>query len=164
MTILLDFLNSITIIMISWAIGGALNIYLTNKSIYKSLYSIILVRNIRIYKYLGLSVFIFLVTNTYYAKFNTIIKFKSGNVTDLEKMKREMINSEVGHLIGLFVAQLTIIIFFVLKPDIYLFPVGVGLSFLIIATIMNIFLNLYPILLQQKNRVRIEMIITNKNS
>lgn len=148
--------------MISWAIGGTFNIYLSNKSIYKSLYSIILIRNNRIYKYLGLSVFIFLVTKTYYAKFNTIIKFKSGNVTDLEKMKREMINSEVGHLIGLFVAQLIIIIFFILKPNIYSIPFG--FSFLIVATIMNIFLNLYPILLQQKNRVRIEMIITNKNS
>lgn len=148
--------------MISWAIGGALNIYLSNKSIYKSLYSVILIRNNRIYKYLGLSVFIFLVTKTYYAKFNTIIKFKSGNVNDLEKMKREMINSEVGHLIGLFVAQLIIIIFFVLKPNIYWIPFG--FSFLNVASIMNIFHNLYPILLQQKNRVRIEKIITNKNS
>ena len=148
--------------MISWAIGGALNIYLSNKSIYKSLYGIILIRNDRNYKYLGLSVFIFVVTKTFYAKFNTSIKLKSGNVTDLEKMKREMINSEIGHAIGLFAAQLIIIIFFIVKPKIYSFPIG--FSFLIVATIMNIFHNLYPILLQQKNRLRIEKIIINKNS
>ena len=148
--------------MISWAIGGALNIYLSNKYIYKSLYGIIFIRNNRNYKYVGMSVFVFFVTKTFYAKFNTIIKFKSGNVNDLEKMKREMINSEIGHLIGLFVAELIIIIFFVVNPIIYWFPTGI--SFLIVATIMNIIHNLYPILLQQENRLRIDKIITNRNS
>jgi hypothetical protein len=162
MMILLNFLNSISIIMISWAIGGSLNVYLSTKYIYKSLYSVILVKNDENYKYLGLSMFSFFVTKTFYAKFNTIIKFKSGNVSDLEKMKREMINSEVGHVIGLFAAQLIILIFFVFKPIIYWMPIS--FSFFIVATIMNILHNLYPILLQQKNRLRIQKIISNKNS
>jgi uncharacterized protein YacL len=79
-----------------------------------------------------------------------------------KKMKREMINSEVGHVIGLFAAQLIILIFFVFKPIIYWMPIS--FSFFIVATIMNILHNLYPILLQQKNRLRIQKIISNKNS
>jgi hypothetical protein len=85
--ILLNFLNSISIIMISWAIGGSLNVYLSTKYIYKSLYSVILVKNDENYKYLGLSMFSFFVTKTFYAKFNTIIKFKSGNVSEKKNEK-----------------------------------------------------------------------------
>jgi hypothetical protein len=53
-------------------------------------------------------------------EFNTLNS--NQNVSDLEKNEKEMINSEVGHVIGLFAAQLIILIFLFLI--IYWIPIS----------------------------------------
>jgi hypothetical protein len=161
MILVLNLSSSIFIISISFAIGGIVNIYLSKNSIYKSLYRKNLRENFN-YNYIGLNIFHAIVVKTFYSRLNNIIRFKTGSIMELAKMRVEMINSEVGHLVGLLAAQLIIIILIMINPkSVY---VHISFDFLLISTFLNIIFNLYPIILQWRNRSRVERILIHKST
>ena len=161
MTLILNLSNSIFIISLSFAIGGIANIYLSKNTIYKSLYRKNLPKNFN-YNYIGLNLFHAIVAKTFYSRLNKIIRFKTGSIMELAKMRVEMINSEVGHLVGLVAAQLIIIILIIINPkSVY---IQISFDFLLISTFLNIFFNLYPIILQWRNRSRVERILIHKST
>ena len=155
MTLILNLSNSIFIISLSFAIGGIANIYLSKNTIYQSLYRKNLPKNFN-YNYIGLNLFHALVAKTFYSRLNKIIRFKTGSIMELSKMRVEMINSEVGHLVGLVAAQL------IINPkSVY---VQISFDFLLISTLLNIIFNIYPIILQWRNRSRVERILIHKST
>ena len=161
MTLILNISNSIFIISLSFAIGGIANIYLSKNTIYQSLYRKNLPKKFN-YNYIGLNLFHALVAKTFYSRLNKIIRFKTGSIIELSKMRVEMIYSEVGHLVGLVAAQLIIIILIIINPkSVY---VQISFDFLLISTLLNIIFNIYPIILQWRNRSRVERILIHKST
>jgi hypothetical protein len=97
--------------------------------------------------------FKWIVKNTFFKFFNQKIKVKNQN-DDLAEIRKEMTYSEISHLIGfIFVA-----IFAFYK--IYSTGIIFGLTMMIPNTLMN----LYPSLLQQENKRRIDTLIKREKT
>ena len=97
---------------------------------------------------LGIRHFQWIVKNTPFKFFNHKIKLKNGKA-DLKEIRKEMTSAEIGHLIG----------FVFIVP--FAFYKGIVYSPLFGLTIMavNVLMNLYPSLLQQENKRRIDRLI-----
>ncbi|PVY36081.1 glycosyl-4,4'-diaponeurosporenoate acyltransferase CrtO family protein [Pontibacter virosus] len=148
------FLYIFLIILNSWGLGALVNYCIQNKTFYKSISDKVLIKNDKWNNYLGLSFFKFLVTKTVYGNINRTIRISNGTFDDLSKMKKKMIDSEIGHSIGLFSSQVVFI---------YLFINNSNEAFLLTGTALNILLNFYPILLQQSNKSRINKVLKKYN-
>jgi len=88
------------------------------------------------------------VKNTFFKFFNQKLKVKN-KISELSELRKEMTLSEISHLIGF--AFMTVIALDQSISDNYLF----GLAIMIV----NILMNLYPSLLQQENKRRIDKLI-----
>ena len=84
--------------------------------------------------------------------FNQKIKVENQN-DDLNEIRKEMTFSEISHLIGF--TFVTIFAFYKIF--------SVGLIFGLTMMIPNSLMNLYPSLLQQQNKRRIDSLIRKKN-
>ena len=89
--------------------------------------------------------------NTFFKFFNQKIKLENKSA-DLTEIRREMTLSEISHLIG-FV--------FVVIVAIYK-TISTGILFGLTMMVPNILMNLYPSLLQQENKRRIDKILNRK--
>jgi hypothetical protein len=89
---------------------------------------------------------------TIFKYFNQKIKLENKN-SDLKKIRHEMTLAEISHLVG-FIFVTLFAIYFSLKVNLIY-----GLSIMI----PNTFLNLYPSLLQQENKRKIDNLINKKN-
>lgn len=88
--------------------------------------------------------------NTYFKYFNQKLKLKNKVETiELNELRKEMTISEIDHLIGF--TFVTIFALVKLINGFYLFG--------LVIMIVNILLNLYPSLLQQENKRRIDIFI-----
>jgi hypothetical protein len=117
----------------------------------KRLSNLDFVENEKLNKYIGVDVIKWIVKNTPFKYFNQTIKIK-GRIekTGLIKLRQDMTSSEISHLIGFaFVLIVALLIF--LKTKFFL-------GIVIILTV-NILMNLYPSLLQQQNKRRIDKLI-----
>ncbi|MGS2740839.1 glycosyl-4,4'-diaponeurosporenoate acyltransferase CrtO family protein [Sinomicrobium sp. M5D2P17] len=105
-------------------------------------------------KNIGIEYFKRIVKNTFFKFFNQKIKLKNKK-TDLSEIRKEMTIAEISHLIGFIFV--TVIALYKSISQSYVF----GLTIMIV----NILMNLYPVLLQQENKRRIDKLIkkTNKN-
>lgn len=140
-----------TIIFNSWAIGAILTLYLQRKNIVNSsLSNLQLIKSDNWNKYLGLNVFKTIVTKTIYGKINKSLKLNGRDYHDLIKLRKKMVDGEIGHLIGFISAQIIFIISYVKYENELFFLIG---------TLLNLILNFYPVLLQQKNKSRIDKIL-----
>ncbi|MEO0341212.1 MAG: hypothetical protein AAF242_18620 [Bacteroidota bacterium] len=99
---------------------------------------------------IGMNGFKWIVKNTFFKGFNQNIKFKSSaKLEEVKAIRQEMTFSEISHLIA-----------FVL-----LLLVSIGLVFFNLTTfslcllIFNVLMNLYPSLLQQQNKRRIDRLM-----
>ncbi|WP_394801126.1 glycosyl-4,4'-diaponeurosporenoate acyltransferase CrtO family protein [Niabella ginsengisoli] len=99
---------------------------------------------------IGLGAFKWIVKNTFFKFFNQKLKLKRKvEKADLNKLRNEMTISEIDHLIGFsFVTIFALVKFFN-------FHYLLGLIIILI----NILMNLYPSLLQQENKRRIDKLI-----
>ena len=146
----MNMIYSFLIVISSWGLGAIVSEIFKSRLNDKSLLTNTLFINKKIYRKLGVDFFEFLVTKTFYGKINQTIRINSISCSDLLKSRHEMIKSEFGHVIGLLSSQLMLFIIFDLRTE---------LTFFFSGTTFNLILNLYPILLQQKNRSRINKII-----
>lgn len=138
---------------ISWIVGMILNAILMKTTYYDKLSNLNFIRNKALSKKIGMKPFKWIVRNTFFKFFNQKIKLEDQN-DDLNEIRKEMTYSEISHLIGF--AFVTI--FAIYKT----FSVGIifGLTMMIPNTLMN----LYPSLLQQENKRRIDSILRRKGT
>ena len=143
---------SISITIISWMVGMIISGILSKKKYYKNLSNLNLIESKILNKRIGLGRFKWIVKNTFFKFFNQKLKLKNKiEMTDLYGLRKEMTFTEISHLIGF--GFVTIFAFVKIINGDYLF----GLIFMIV----NVLLNLYPLLLQQENKRRIDKLIKN---
>lgn len=102
-------------------------------------------------KKIGIGIFKWIVKNTFFKYLNPNIKLKNNKIEmdDLNELRKEMTSSEINHLIGFcFVTA------FALAK-----LINGSFLFALIFMIVNILMNLYPSLLQQENKRRIDILI-----
>ncbi len=138
----------ISISFISWIIGMIFNSILMKTEYYKKLSNLNFIESKTLNKNIGLKYFKWIVSNTFFKFFNQKIKLKNKK-TKLTEIRREMTIAEISHLIG-FIFVTFIAVYKSLSHH-YLF----GLTIMIV----NILMNLYPSLLQQENKRRIDPLI-----
>jgi len=131
-------------------VGMIVNEVLRKKEYYKNLSNLNLIKSKTLNKRIGLGVFKWIVKNTFFKYFNQKLKLKNKmEKTDLNGLLKEMTFAEISHLIGF--GFVTIFALVKLINGNYLFA--------LIFMIVNMLLNLYPSLLQQENKRRIERLI-----
>ena len=143
---------SVSISIISWIVGMIFNSILMKTDYYKKLSNLNFVESKTLNKHIGIEYFKWVVKNTFFKFFNQKIKLKNRK-TKLSDIRKEMTIAEVSHLIGFF-----FVTFFAIYKSIshnYLF----GLTIMIV----NILMNLYPSLLQQENKRRIDKLIKRQD-
>lgn len=99
-------------------------------------------------KNIGIEYFKWIVKNSFFKFFNPKIKVDNKK-TDLTEIRKEMTIAEISHLIAFIFV--TVIALYMSILHNYLF----GLTIMIV----NVLMNLYPSLLQQENKRRIDKII-----
>lgn len=143
----------ISISIISWMVGLVLNSFLVKTEYYRKVSNLNFIPNKTGNKIIGIEYFKWIVKNTFFKFFNQKIKLENKK-TDLTEIRREMTIAEVSHLIGfIFVSFIA-----VYKSIAENYQFGLTIMF------ANILLNLYPSLLQQENKRRIDKLIRSKNS
>ncbi|MGS2765278.1 glycosyl-4,4'-diaponeurosporenoate acyltransferase CrtO family protein [Sinomicrobium sp. M5D2P9] len=103
-------------------------------------------------KSIGIEYFKWIVKNTFFKFFNQKIKLKNKK-TELSEIRKEMTIAEISHLIG-FIFVSVIALYKSISHN-YLF----GLTIMMV----NILMNLYPVLLQQENKRRIDKLIKGQS-
>jgi len=135
----------------SWTVGLILNNILLKTEYYKKIANLNFMSSVSLNEHIGINYFKWVVKNTYFKFFNQKIKFNNKK-TELTKMRKEMTIAEISHLIGFIF--MSIIAFYKGISDNYLF----GLTIMI----LNVIMNLYPILLQQVNKRRIDKLVNRQ--
>lgn len=146
------FVFAISISVISWIVGIIVNTLIKNKPWYEDLSYIELVKSKRVNKWIGIDVIKWIVRNTPFKYFNPGLKVQ-GKSTDLVALRREMTYADIGHLVGF----VFVTFFAVIKA------INVSLLFGVIIMMVNVLMNLYPSLLQQQNKKRIDRFIKRNN-
>ena len=141
---------SISISFISWIVGMIGNAIFRKNASYKNFSHLNFIKSEALNKSIGLQYFKWIVKNTFFKYFNANIRSKNKiDLAQLHQLRLEMTYSEISHLIGFgFVAIFALVKF--IKGE-FLF----GLIMMIVNTLMN----LYPSLLQQANKRRIDRLI-----
>ena len=143
------FTFSISITFISWIVGMIVNVLLRNLEFYKKISNLNFIKNETINRRIGLGIFKWVVTNTFFKYFNQKLKLKNKiEITDLNALSSEMTFSEISHLIGFAFVN----IFILMKL------INGNFLFALIFMTVNILMNLYPSLLQQENKRRIDLL------
>jgi hypothetical protein len=139
---------SVSIAFISWMPGLIVHSLIKDKHYYRHLLNLNLIRNPAIYKFIGIPYFKWIVKNTFFKFYNPGLKIDY-KTADLRALRDEMSKAEISHLVGFI---------FVLPFAIYM---GITQSFAFMLTIIliNVLMNLYPSLLQQQNKSRIDKLI-----
>jgi len=138
----------IAISFISWLVGMILNSLLMKTEYYKKLSNLNFIQSKTLNRNIGMAYFKWIVINTFFRFFNPNLKLKSPK-PDLAEIRKEMTFSEISHLIGfIFVA------FFAIYKS-FADNMVSGLTIMLV----NVLMNLYPSLLQQENKRRIDMLM-----
>jgi len=143
---------SVSIVFISWLVGMILNAIIKNTSFYASISNLNFIKNSKLNKVIGLNYFKWIVKNTFFKFFNQKIKVDNKQ-TDLKVIRKEMTIAEVSHLIA-FVFVFLVAVYKSVTVSILL-----GLSIMLV----NVLMNLYPSLLQQENKRRLDKFVALKN-
>ena len=149
--LILGFVFGISITFISWIVGMILNGFLMKTAFYQNFSNLNFIPSKAINKKIGMKPFKWIVKNTFFKMFNQKIKVENRQV-DLNEIRREMTLSEISHLIGF----LFVTIFAMYNS------LTAGPLYGLIMMIPNTLMNLYPSLLQQENKRRIDKILNAK--
>ena len=140
----------IAIAFISWLVGMFFNVVLAKTKYYEQLSNLNILKNESLNRKIGVGIIKWYILNTPFKYFNQKLKVKGKiGVNELSELRREMTYAEIGHLIGfVFVSVFVVVNLF--KAN-YLGA--------LIVMVINILMNLYPSLLQQENKRRIDRLI-----
>lgn len=138
----------ISISFISWIVGMIFNSILLKTKYYEKISNLNFIESKALNKSIGIEYFKWIVKNTFFKFFNQSITLKNRKVA-LSEIRKEMTIAEISHLIGF----VFVIFFAVYKGFSHNFLFG------FIIMIVNILMNLYPSLLQQENKRRLDKLI-----
>jgi hypothetical protein len=138
----------ISVSFISWIVGMILNSILVKTEYYEKLSNLNFIVSKDTNKKIGIGYFKWVVKNTFFKFFNQKIKLGNKKV-ELTEIRKEMTLAEISHLIGF----IFVTFFAVYKSFTH------NLLFGLIIMIVNTLMNLYPSLLQQENKRRIDKLI-----
>ncbi|EIJ38481.1 hypothetical protein JoomaDRAFT_1466 [Galbibacter orientalis DSM 19592] len=138
----------ISISFISWIVGMLFNSILVKTEFYKKISNFNFIESETLNNNIGLSYFKWIVKNTLFKFFNQKITLKNKKM-NLREVRKEMTIAEISHLIA-----------FIFVSIIAIYK-GFTQSFLLglIIMLVNLLMNLYPSLLQQENKRRIDKLI-----
>jgi hypothetical protein len=140
-----------SISVVSWMIGIIFNGIFGKTEFYKKLSNLNFIESKSLKKNIGMGYFKWIVKNTFFKFFNQKIKLENKN-NDFKNIRNEMTLAEISHLVGfIFVALFAIY-----------FSFRVSLTYGLSIMIPNTFLNLYPSLLQQENKRKIDKLINRQ--
>lgn len=143
-------LNSIAFTFVSWCIGLVLNNIIKKMPFYSKLSHFNFIKKEATYQAIGMSGFKWILKNSFFKYFNQKLKFETRpSIAQLLEIRKEMTYSEIGH----YIAFIFIVVITILK--LY----NEQLMYATILCICNIIFNLYPSLLQQQNKKRIDRIL-----
>jgi hypothetical protein len=150
--ILLGLTFGTSISVVSWMIGIIFNGIFAKTEFFQKLSNLNFIKSKSINNFIGLKYFKWIVKNSFFKFFNQSIKMEHKN-KDYKTIRNEMTLAEIGHLVGF-----VFVIFFAIY---YCFKVSIlaGLAIMI----PNVLLNLYPSLLQQENKRRIDQLMKRQN-
>ncbi len=127
-----------------------LHALIKSKPYYTDLSNLNFIESKRLNKAIGLGVFKWIVKNTFFKYFNQKIKLERRiQVDELYELRKEMSISDISHLLGFAVVTVFALVKFIYG----------NYSFGLVMMAVNIVLNLYPSLLQQENKRRIDKLI-----
>ena len=142
---------SISIVFFSFIVGMIITALIKKTNFYNNqLSNLNFIKNELTNNIIGIGVIKWIVRNTFFKFLNQKIKIERKiNITDLKNIQNEMTKSEIDHLFA-FVFVLIFITILYFKQN-YLFAT--------VMLLVNIAMNLYPSLLQQQNKRRIDKLI-----
>lgn len=143
----------ISLSFISWMVGMILNSILVKTEYYKKLSNLNFIKSKTLNESIGIKYFKWIVKNTFFKFFNQSIKLKNKKV-DLAQIRNEMTLAEISHLIGF----VFVTIFAIYKSF------SESLVFGLAIMIVNLLMNLYPSLLQQENKRRIDKLVKRQKT
>ena len=145
------FTFSLSITIISWMVGMIVNSFLRKTQFYRDhLFNLNFIRNEQLNLMIGLPICKWVIKNTIFSFFNQKLTIKKRiDRAGFVKLKEEMTMAEIDHLIGFVFVSVFAVFHF------YHGRVALGLTIMT----MNTLLNLYPSLLQQANKRRIDKLI-----
>ena len=136
-------------------IGAGINELIKKKEFYKNISTLTFIKKDSTYKFIGIKYMKWLVYKTFWKNVNTkLILKKRPSFVELNLLKQEMIYAEISHLLAFILTLLISVIILMYEQ----FEFGVLL------TTTNVFFNLYPSLLQQKNKERVNRLINTITS
>lgn len=152
MQILTYFFLSISITFSGMVLGGLAVEALKKSPDYVKFSNFRFIRNDRINDLIGVNLIKWAVSKTFWRHFNKKLTVSPGHdPSGLKTLRMEMTNAEIGHLVALVFQVLLVLVLLLLDQS----------SVLIACLIfLNIFLNLYPALLQQRNKARLDRLIS----
>ncbi|MFP9100132.1 hypothetical protein ACLI09_13865 [Flavobacterium sp. RHBU_24] len=138
---------SIAAAFISWIAGMIITEILKRSGQYHKLANLNYITSEKANKYLGLDAFKWVVKNTFFKYFNPKLTLKNKvELQRLEELRAEMTFSEISHLTA-FCSVCVLALLKIIKGE---------FIFAAVITAVNILMNLYPSLLQQQNKRRID--------
>lgn len=143
----------IAISVISWMVGMIFNAVLVKTEYYNKISDLNFLESERSNKRIGIKYFKWIVKNTFFRFFNQKITLKDKKTT-LTEIRKEMTIAEISHLIGF----VFVTVFAIYKSSTHNCFFG-----LTIMTV-NVFMNLYPSLLQQENKRRLDKLIKKQTT
>jgi len=142
---------SISISIISWIVGMIINAFLKKTEFYtKHLSNLNFINSKFLNKIIGIFVFKWIVKNTPLKFFNQKLSVKKKiEKSDLISLRNDMTVSEIDHLIGFAFVSIFALVKFI----------DFNFLFGLMIMLANVPLNLYPSLLQQENKRRIDRLL-----
>jgi hypothetical protein len=117
-----------------------------NSSFFYRVKNFEITKNVSFYKLLGLDLFTYFVKNTFFRHCNTKIKItKRPDIHEVDKLLNEITISELCHIFGFIIVLLFQITALILRLYDMLFS----------SLLFNTIFNIYPILLQECNKLRL---------
>lgn len=144
------FLFSISVAFSSMILGMMVTAVLKKSAAYERLSQMNWIKSRKVNKRIGLGLFKWVVKYTFFKYFNQKLKVEGKvEAADLRELRSEMTFSEIAHLVG-FVAMMGFTMVMCVKGN-YMYA--------LVSLVVNILMNLYPSLLQQENKRRIDVLL-----
>lgn len=123
----------------------------TNSSFFYSVKNFEITKNIGFYKRLRLDLFTYCIKNTFFRHCNTKIRItKKPTIDEIDKLLNEITISELCHVFGFIFVLLFQITALALVLYDMLFP----------SLLFNIIFNVYPVLHQERNKLKLRNLLT----
>lgn len=152
--IILYIFKSISITFGFSVIGLLINNMIKHKQFYSVFANFNFVTSEKINRLLGIHTLKYIIIHSFWGKLNPLLKVKEKNITTMIQLRNEMTYAEISHLI-------CFILILLLLPVCYI--IDFQKQLIVPLIICNIIFHLYPALLQQYNKRRLDKVLLRIN-